>query len=58
MPKNGNDEVLERDKRMINEINENYVIQTAIGLAIQMVGIPVVVHVTVYGNTYTIVIDR
>jgi hypothetical protein len=39
-------------------MSENFVIQTAIGLAIQMVGIPVAVHITINGTTHTIVIDR
>lgn len=39
-------------------MNEYFLIQTAIGLAIQMVGIPVVVNITVNGTTQTIVIDR
>jgi hypothetical protein len=39
-------------------MNDDFVIQTAIGLAIQMVGIPVIVHITINGTTHTIVVDR
>lgn len=43
---------------MNENINENNIIQTAIGIAIQMVGIPVVVNITINGITHTVVIDR